>query len=67
MITNKVRWFNSELPLKDQSILNNEEYLALAEIIEVQPEAEYFGIDWFEPYSHAIKILDAQYEQIDIN
>ena len=30
-------------------------------------EAEYFGMDWFELYCHAIEIWDAKYEQIDID
>ena len=62
-----VTWLDNELPLRDPSIFNNEDYLALAEIIEVQQEAEYFGIDWVEPYCHAIETWDAKNEQFDID
>ena len=62
--TNTVEWFDSEMPLRNASALNNEDYTELAEIIELQQEAEYFGIDWFEPYCHAIEIWDAKYNQI---
>ena len=65
--TNTVEWFDSEMPLRNASALNNEDYTELAEIIELQQEAEYFGIDWFEPYCHAIEIWDAKYDQINMD
>ena len=65
--TNTVEWFDSKMPLRNASALNNEDYTELAEIIEVQQEAEYFGIDWFEPYCHAIEIWDAKYDQINMD
>jgi hypothetical protein len=38
----------------------------MAEIIEIQQEVEFFGIDWYEPTCFAIEILDAKYEKVQI-
>jgi hypothetical protein len=41
-----IEWFNDELPMRDPRHLDNKEYLAMAEILEVQSEAErLFGMD----------------------
>ena len=64
---NTVEWSNSELPLRNLSTLNNEDYSALAEKIEGQQEPEYFGMDWFEPYAMQLEYWMQIYEQIDIN
>jgi hypothetical protein len=36
----------------------------MAEIIEIQQEHEFFGIDWYDPHCHATEILDAKYEKV---
>ena len=42
-----IEWFNNELPMRNPHHLDNKEYLAMAEILEVQCEAEqFFGMDW---------------------
>ncbi len=36
----------------------------MAEIIEIQQEVDFFGMDWCEPTCFAIEILDAKYEKV---
>ncbi len=38
----------------------------MSEIIEIQQEVEFFGIDWYEPTCFVIEILDAKYEKVQI-
>jgi hypothetical protein len=35
-----IEWFNNELPMHDPSHLDNKEYFTMAEVLEVQSEAE---------------------------
>jgi hypothetical protein len=45
-----IEWFNNKLPMCNPRHLDDKEYLAMAEILEVQCEAEqYFGMDWCNP------------------
>jgi hypothetical protein len=45
--------------------LDDKEYLAMAEVLEVQGEAEQlFGMDWFNPTCYASEILDTKYGQV---
>ena len=41
--------------------------VTMAEIVEIQQEVESFGMDWYDPTCHAIKILDAKYEKVQID
>ena len=36
----------------------------MADIIEIQEEHEFFGMDWYDPQCHATEILDAKYEKV---
>ena len=45
--------------------LDNKEYLAMADTINVQEEDEFFGEDWLYNYLTST-ILDAKYEKVDI-
>ncbi len=56
-----IDWFDNELPMHDPHHLDDKEYLAMAEILEVQHEAELFGMDWYNPTCYAPEILDAKY------
>jgi hypothetical protein len=48
---------NNELPMRDPHQLDNKEYLAMAEILEIQRKAEQlFGIDWYVPTCYASEI-----------
>ena len=48
--------------------LDNKEYLAMAEILEVQCEAEQlFGMDWYDPSCYASEILDAKYGEVSMD
>jgi hypothetical protein len=38
----------------------------MAEIIEIQQEVDFFGMDWYDPTCFAIKILDEKYEKVRI-
>jgi hypothetical protein len=43
--TGTIEWFNSELPMRDPHQLDNKEYLAMVDLMEVQREAEeIFGM-----------------------
>ena len=56
-----VEWFDSELPMRDPSCLDNNEYLAMAEVLEVHHEEEaLFGRDWYNPDCFVTAILDAK-------
>ncbi len=39
----------------------------MAKIIEVQQEKELFGMDWYDPTCHAVEILDAKYEKVEVD
>ncbi len=49
----------------DPNQLDGNEYLAMADIFEVQHEAEdIFGMDWYDPTCYASEILDAKYGKV---
>jgi hypothetical protein len=56
-----------ELPLCNPHLLQNKEVEAMVEIIEVQQEEEVFGIDWYDPTCHAVEILDAKYDKVEVD
>ena len=52
------------MPLRDTCYLQSKDFLAMAEIIEIQQEHDFFGIDWYDPQCYyATEILDAKYEK----
>jgi hypothetical protein len=58
-------WFNNELPICGPCQLDDKEYLTMAEILEVQCEAEHlFGMDWCKPTCYASEILEAKYVEV---
>jgi hypothetical protein len=61
-----IEWFDSELPMQDPKYLDNSNYLAMAESLEVHREEEQlFGRDWYNPDCYATKILDAKYKKVN--
>jgi hypothetical protein len=52
-----MKWFGNELPLCNPNLLQNKEFEAMAEIIEVQQGEELFGMDWHDPTCYATEIL----------
>ena len=57
--------FDNELPMHDPRHLDDKEYLAMAEILKVQREAEQlFGMDWYNQTCYAFKIFDIKYGQV---
>ena len=35
----------NEIPLRDPLLLTDEDYISMAELIEIQQEVEFFGVD----------------------
>ena len=64
--TGTIQWFENELPMRDPSLIDNDEFLAMTDVVEQQHEDELFGIDWHDPTCHAIEILDAKYDPVAI-
>jgi hypothetical protein len=63
--TGIIEWLDNELPMRDPHQLDGNEYLAMADILEVQREAEdIFGMDWYDPTCYASEILDAKYGKV---
>jgi hypothetical protein len=63
-----IKWFDNELPMHNPCHLDNKEYLAMAETLEVQRDTEQlFGMDWYNPTSYASEILDAKYEEVSMD
>jgi hypothetical protein len=51
--------------MRDPRHLDDKEYLAVAEILEVQREAkQLFGMDWYNPTCYASEIQDAKYGEV---
>jgi hypothetical protein len=64
--TGTIEWFENELPLRDPHDLKDRDFEAMAEIVEIQQEVDYFCMDWYDPTCFAIEILDAKYEKVQI-
>ncbi len=63
-----IKWFDSKLPMRDPHQLDDKDYIAMMDIMEVQHEAEdIFGIDWYDPTCYASEIMDAKYGQVSTN
>jgi hypothetical protein len=62
--TGTIEWFKNELPLCDPHDLKDRDFQAMAEIIEIQQEVVFFGMDWYDPTCFAIEILDAKYKKV---
>jgi hypothetical protein len=62
-----MEWFNNELPLHDSHLLQDKDFEAMAEIVEVQQEEALFGMDWNDPSCYAVEILDAKYEKVEFD
>ncbi len=60
-----IEWFDNKLPMRDPRNLDNKEYLAMAEILEVEREAEQLlGMDWYNPTFYTAEMLDAEYGEV---
>jgi hypothetical protein len=60
-----IEWLDNELPMHNPRHLDDKEYLGMAEILEVQQEAEQmFGMDWYNPTCYDSEILDAKYGEV---
>ena len=56
-------WFHNDLQLRNLHLLD-EDFQAMAEIVEVQQEEELFGMDWYNPTCYAVETLDTKYEKV---
>ncbi len=61
-----IKWFKNEWPLCNPHDLKDKDFKAIAEIIEIQQEVDFLGMDWYDPICFAIEILDAKYEIVQI-
>jgi hypothetical protein len=43
--TGTIEWFENELPLHDPHDLKDRDFKAMAEIIKIQQEVDFFGMD----------------------
>ncbi len=60
-----IEWFDSKLPMQDPNHLDNNDYLAMTESLEMHhKEEQIFGRDWCNKDCHATEILDAKYEKV---
>jgi hypothetical protein len=59
--TGTMDWFDNEFPLRNPHLLQNKDFEAMAEIVEVQQEEALVGMDWYDPTCYAVEILDAKY------
>jgi hypothetical protein len=53
--------------MRNPHLLQNKEFEAIAEIIEIQQQEEIFGMDWYDPTWYATEILDAKYEKVEVD
>ncbi len=61
--TETMEWFDNQLPLRNPHLLQDKNFEAMDEIVEVQQKESRFGKDWYNPTYHAVEILDAKYEK----
>jgi hypothetical protein len=63
--TGIIKRFDNELSMRDPHQLDGKEYLAMADILEVQRKAEdIFGMDWYDQTCYASEILDKKYGKV---
>jgi hypothetical protein len=55
-----MEWFDNELPLCNLHLLQNKDFEAMVEIIEVQQEDKLFGMDYHDPTYYATEVLNAR-------
>ncbi len=48
-------------------INKDKDFEAMAEIVEVQEEEALFGMDWYNPSCYAVEILDAKYDNVEVD
>jgi hypothetical protein len=65
--TGTMEQLDNELPLCNPHPLQDKDFEAVAEIVEVQQEEALFGMDWYNSTCYAAEILDAKYEKVDID
>ncbi len=53
--------------MRDPHLLQNKDFEAIAEIIEIQQEEELFGMDWYDPTCYSTEILDDKYEKVEVD
>ena len=61
-----IYWFENVRPMREPWQLDNKEYLAMADAINIQHKEELVNEDWIESYGTST-ILDAKYEKVNVN
>ena len=64
--TKTIEWFQNELPMQDLLYMDNQEFLAMANVVEQQCLEELYVMDWHDLTCYAIEILDAKYDVVSI-
>ena len=63
-----IKWFDNKLPMRDPHQLDGKEYLAMADILEVQRKAEdIFGMDWYDPTCYTSEIMIRKYGNVSMD
>jgi hypothetical protein len=65
--TGTMEWFDNELPLRNPHLLESKDFEAMAHIVEIHQEEELFGMDWYDLTCYAVEILDAKYEEVEVD
>ena len=59
-----IEWFESKLSMRDPHHLDDKDYIAMMDFMEVQRDEEIFGMDWYNPNCYASEIMDAKYGHV---
>ena len=59
-------WFENSIAMREPFNLKKEDYLQMADSLEIQADDEFFGDDYLDSYL-AAPIMDAKYEKLDID
>jgi hypothetical protein len=54
--TGTIEWLDNELPLRNPHLLESKDFEAMAHIVEIQQEEEFFGMDWYDPTCYAVEV-----------
>ncbi len=61
-----IKYSSGTIEWQDPKYLDHDEYLSMAEALEVQPkEEQFFDRDWYDPDCFATAILDVKNEKVN--
>ena len=62
-----IQWFDNKLTMHDPLSMDNNEFMAMADVVEQHCLKELYGMDWYNLTCYVDKILDAKYEAMSTN